>query len=176
MEIHCDFSTTERRIQDDFPWTTNSKFILRGQTQSTCLATTETSTSRTLLVSTSHNCPCQGKPALIVGSCAGSIPEMDSRQWDQIMVGNLRSVYLINRVEIPSLRTVGNTAIVNVGSSPAYDPLGGVSAYAAKAAAFSPSCLPSKTHRISGLILSPVAQLTPRSFAGGGGTRGKVAV
>ncbi len=58
------------------------------------------------------------------------IPEVSPEAWDEVMIGNLRSAFLVCREALPLLHKNGG-AIVNVGSSLAYNPLKGVSAYAA---------------------------------------------
>ena len=58
------------------------------------------------------------------------VHELAPEAWDEVITGNLRSAFLVCREAIPMLHEAGG-AIVNIGSSLAYNPLKGVSAYAA---------------------------------------------
>ncbi|MDR3631319.1 MAG: SDR family NAD(P)-dependent oxidoreductase [Desulfocapsaceae bacterium] len=103
------------------------------------------------------------------------IPELDAQEWDEIMDGNLRSAYLINRYALPMLRSAGTASIVNVGSSLAYNPLRGVSAYAAAKAGLvtlTKSLAVENAPHIRANLVAPSA-IDTRFLAGGGGTRGE---
>lgn len=105
------------------------------------------------------------------------IPELDAGEWDDIMAGNLRSAHLVNRAALPLLRAAGNASIVNVGSSLAYNPLRGVSAYAAAKAglvALTKSLAIENAPVIRANLVAPSA-IDTRFLAGGGGTRGESA-
>jgi len=58
------------------------------------------------------------------------IPDVTPQAWDEVMLGNLRSAFLVCREALPLLHKTGGS-IVNIGSSLAYNPLKGVGAYAA---------------------------------------------
>lgn len=103
------------------------------------------------------------------------IQDFDAQEWDEIMAGNLRSAYLINRYALPLLRSAGTASIVNVGSSLAYNPLRGVSAYAAAKAglvALTKSLAVENAPHIRANLVAPSA-IETRFLAGGGGTRGE---
>jgi NAD(P)-dependent dehydrogenase (short-subunit alcohol dehydrogenase family) len=105
------------------------------------------------------------------------ITELDAAEWDEVVAGNLRSAYLVNRAALPMLRSSGNGAIVNVGSSLAYKPLKGVSAYASAKAglvALTKSLAIENAPHIRANLAAPGAVDT-RFLAGGGGLRGEKA-
>jgi len=105
------------------------------------------------------------------------ISDLDSREWDEVVAGNLRSAYLANRAALPMLRAVGTAAIVNVGSSLAYNPLRGVSAYASAKAglvALTKSVAIENAPHIRANLVAPSA-IDTRFLAGGGGQRGEEA-
>jgi NAD(P)-dependent dehydrogenase (short-subunit alcohol dehydrogenase family)/nitroimidazol reductase NimA-like FMN-containing flavoprotein (pyridoxamine 5'-phosphate oxidase superfamily) len=103
------------------------------------------------------------------------ITEMDSTEWDDVMAGNLRSAYLVSRAALPMLRAAGTASIVNVGSSLAYNPLRGVSAYAAAKAglvALTKSQAIENAPHIRANLVAPSA-IDTNFLAGGGGARGE---
>jgi NAD(P)-dependent dehydrogenase (short-subunit alcohol dehydrogenase family)/nitroimidazol reductase NimA-like FMN-containing flavoprotein (pyridoxamine 5'-phosphate oxidase superfamily) len=105
------------------------------------------------------------------------ISELDAAEWDVVVAGNLRSAYLVNRAALPMLRASGNGAIVNVGSSLAYNPLKGVSAYASAKAglvALTKSLAMENAPQIRANLVAPSA-IDTRFLAGGGGPRGEAA-
>jgi NAD(P)-dependent dehydrogenase (short-subunit alcohol dehydrogenase family) len=91
------------------------------------------------------------------------IPDVAPQTWDEVLTGNLRSAFLVCREALPFLHEAGG-AIVNVGSSLAYNPLKGVSAYAAEKVALSrlQNLSQLKTRRASVQIWSRPAPLKHR--------------
>ncbi len=105
------------------------------------------------------------------------ISELDTVEWDEVVAGNLRSAYLVSRAALPMLSAAGNAAIVNVGSSLAYNPLRGVSAYASAKAglvALTKSLAIENAPHIRANLVAPSA-IDTRFLAGGGGPRGEQA-
>jgi NAD(P)-dependent dehydrogenase (short-subunit alcohol dehydrogenase family) len=103
--------------------------------------------------------------------------QLETSEWDEVIAGNLRSAYLVCRAAIPMLRAAGNAAIVNVGSSLAYNPLRGVSAYASAKAglvALTKSLAIENAPHIRANLVAPSA-IDTRFLAGGGGPRGEQA-
>ena len=106
-----------------------------------------------------------------------SVTELEATEWDEVVAGNLRSAYLVNRAALPMLRASGEAAIVNVGSSLAYNPLRGVSAYASAKAglvALTKSLAIENAPHIRANLVAPSA-IDTRFLAGGGGSRGEQA-
>jgi NAD(P)-dependent dehydrogenase (short-subunit alcohol dehydrogenase family)/nitroimidazol reductase NimA-like FMN-containing flavoprotein (pyridoxamine 5'-phosphate oxidase superfamily) len=105
------------------------------------------------------------------------INELDAAEWDEVVSGNLRSAYLVNRAALPMLRASDSAAIVNVGSSLAYNPLKGVSAYACAKAGLvtlTKSLAIENAPHIRANLVAPSA-IDTRFLAGGGGVRGEQA-
>lgn len=105
------------------------------------------------------------------------ISELKVAEWDAVVAGNLRSAYLVAREALPMLHAAGKASIVNVGSSLAYNPLRGVSAYAAAKAglvALTKSLAIENAPNIRANLVAPSAVDTP-FLAGGHGPRGKEA-
>ena len=72
-----------------------------------------------------------------VGAYAGGVPlwELDSRVFDQMLVLNLRTGYVLSRAMVPVMIKQGSGAIVNVASRAAIDHAAGAAAYVASKAA-----------------------------------------
>jgi len=105
------------------------------------------------------------------------IDAMDSKEWDHVVQGNLRAAYLVCRAALPLLRAAGDASIVHVGSSLAYNPLRGVSAYAASKAglvALTKSLAIENAPHIRANLVAPSA-IETSFLAGGGGDRGATA-
>lgn len=105
------------------------------------------------------------------------ISQLDAQEWDDVMAGNLRSAYLVNRAALPMLHAAGSASIVNVGSSLAYSPLYGVSAYASAKAglvALTKSLAIENAPHIRANLVAPSA-IDTTFLAGGGGLRGEQA-
>ncbi len=102
------------------------------------------------------------------------IEEMDAKEWDAVADGNLRSAFLVSRALLPLLRARQGSNIVMVGSSLAFNPIRGESAYAAAKAgltALTKSLAIENAPHIRANLVAPSAVDT--SFlAGGGGERG----
>jgi NAD(P)-dependent dehydrogenase (short-subunit alcohol dehydrogenase family) len=106
-----------------------------------------------------------------------AIDQLNVLEWEAIQSGNLRSAFLIVQGALPLLRASENASIVNVGSSLAYNPLRGVSAYASAKAglvALTKSLAIENAPRIRANVVAPSAVDTP-FLAGGGGERGATA-
>ncbi len=72
-----------------------------------------------------------------VGAYAGGVPlwELDSKVFDQMLVLNLRTGYVLSRAVVPVMIKQGSGAIVNVASRAAIDHAAGAAAYVASKAA-----------------------------------------
>jgi NAD(P)-dependent dehydrogenase (short-subunit alcohol dehydrogenase family) len=72
-----------------------------------------------------------------VGGYAGGAKlwETETRLLDQMLTLNLRSGYVLARAAVPAMLRRGHGAIVNVAATAAFDPPGGLAAYAASKAA-----------------------------------------
>ncbi len=72
-----------------------------------------------------------------VGAYAGGVPlwELDSKVFDQMLVLNLRTGYVLSRAMVPVMIKQGSGAIVNVASRAAIDHAAGAAAYVASKAA-----------------------------------------
>jgi NAD(P)-dependent dehydrogenase (short-subunit alcohol dehydrogenase family) len=104
------------------------------------------------------------------------IPDVSPKAWDEVMMGNLRSAFLVCRQALPFLHKAGG-AIVNVGSSLAYNPLKGVSAYASAKGglvSLTKSLAIENAPGIRANLIAPSA-IETSFLAGGDGQRGKVA-
>jgi NAD(P)-dependent dehydrogenase (short-subunit alcohol dehydrogenase family) len=102
------------------------------------------------------------------------IDDLDAKEWDEVVDGNLRSAYIISRAILPLLRNADWPSIVNVGSSLAYNPLRGVAAYAAAKAglvALTKSLAVENAPQIRANLVAPSA-IDTGFLAGGGGVRG----
>ncbi len=105
------------------------------------------------------------------------IDVISADEWDAVTTGNLRSAYLISRAALPLLRKRAGSNIVMVGSSLAYNPLRGVSPYAAAKAglvALTKSLAVENAPDVRANLVAPSAVDTP-FLAGGGGERGEEA-
>lgn len=106
-----------------------------------------------------------------------SIEEMACNEWDAVAAGNLRSAFLVSQAMLPMLRKRADSSIVMVGSSLAYNPIRGESAYAAAKAglvALTKSLAIENAPHIRANLVAPSAIDTP-FLAGGGGERGSEA-
>ena len=104
-----------------------------------------------------------------------AIGQLDASEWDSVIGGNLRSAYLVSRVALPMLQAADAASIVTVGSSLAYNPLGGVAAYAAAKAglvALTKSLAIENAPSIRANLVAPSA-IDTGFLAGGGGERGE---
>jgi NAD(P)-dependent dehydrogenase (short-subunit alcohol dehydrogenase family) len=103
------------------------------------------------------------------------LKDLDTKEWDDVVAGNLRSAYLVSRAVLPLLGA--GSSIVNVGSSLAYNPLRGVAAYAASKAglvALTKSLAIENAPGIRANLVAPSA-INTSFLAGGGGQRGEQA-
>ena len=106
-----------------------------------------------------------------------AVDQLDVVEWEAIQAGNLRSAFLTAQGALPLLLAAGQSSIVNVGSSLAYNPLKGVSPYASAKAglvALAKSLAVENAPAIRANVVAPSAVDTP-FLAGGGGARGTAA-
>jgi NAD(P)-dependent dehydrogenase (short-subunit alcohol dehydrogenase family) len=81
-----------------------------------------------------------GRVDVLVNTVGGYIGgtrlwELDSREFDLMLVQNLRSGYVLSRAVVPAMVNQGKGAIVNVAAKAAFDHMAGAAAYAASKAA-----------------------------------------
>jgi NAD(P)-dependent dehydrogenase (short-subunit alcohol dehydrogenase family) len=101
------------------------------------------------------------------------IPEVTPEAWDEVITGNLRSAFLVCREALPMLHKAGGS-IVNIGSSLAYNPLKGVSAYAAAKGglvSLTKSLAVENAPHVRANLIAPSA-IETSFLAGGDGKRG----
>lgn len=103
-----------------------------------------------------------------------TIEEMPIEEWDAIAAGNLRSAFMVSAATLPLLNRGKEPNIVMVGSSLAYNPISGESAYAAAKAglvALTKSLAIENAPKIRANLVAPSA-IETAFLAGGGGERG----
>ncbi len=102
------------------------------------------------------------------------IPDVSPQAWDEVILGNLRSAFLVCRQALPLLHKNGGS-VVNVGSSLAYNPLNGVSAYAAAKGglvSLTKSLAIENAPHVRANLIAPSA-IETSFLAGGDGSRGE---
>lgn len=105
------------------------------------------------------------------------VEDMECKEWDAVAVGNLRSAFLVSQAMLPMLRKRADSSVVMVGSSLAYNPIRGESAYAAAKAglvALTKSLAIENAPHIRANLVAPSA-IDTSFLAGGGGARGSEA-